>query len=234
MGICSVHNCGAEIASKGLCNKHYQRLKKRGSTDDYAGCHGLTHICTVDGCGRKVEAHGLCEKHYQRFKKYGSSEDNKRTHASLEVRFWRYVEKSCGCWLWKGRLSQTRYGYIQKGGRGSTNVYAHRLSYQIHKGEIPEGMVVMHLCDNPSCVNPDHLRVGTYSENTLDAVAKGRKVSVPPHKFGESHGASKLKETDVLAIRDSQESSPILSKRYGVSRSAINRIKQRITWSHVP
>lgn len=234
MNICSVPGCCEKVYGKGFCSKHYQRVMKRGSPDDYVGCHGQLRKCAVDGCEKPVEAHGLCSKHYQRFRRHGSHADNDRTHAPLEVRFWRYVQKSEGCWTWVGRLSQTGYGFIQQGGKGSTNVYAHRLSYRMHKGEIPDGMVVMHLCDNPSCVNPNHLQLGSQSQNILDAFAKGRKHAVPPHRFGEAHGASKLKEADVLLIRDSQESSVVLMQRYGVSKSTINRIKQRITWAHLP
>lgn len=235
MSTCSVVGCESNAIRSGMCSKHVQRFDKYGTADDYLGCHGLTRICTVDGCGQKVDARGLCRKHYQRFRRYGTPDDVGPTHAPVEVRFWRYVEKTESCWNWVGKSKNRQgYGQIQSGGKGTPHKLAHRLSYEIHKGAIPDGLVVMHSCDNPSCVNPDHLSVGTHSQNTKDAFARGLATSVPPHKFGESHGAAKLKESDVYEIRASKESSTILVARYGVSKSAINRIRQRVTWSHLP
>lgn len=92
---------------------------------------------------------------------------------TLEERFWGKVHKRDGCWAWGGAKSQG-YGYITKGGRGEGVVRAPRLSYQIHFGEIPEGMVVRHKCDNPECTNPDHLQIGTHADNMSDLVDRRR------------------------------------------------------------
>jgi hypothetical protein len=78
-----------------------------------------------------------------------------------------------GCWLWTGVTVSTGYGRLSRGRRGSY-VFAHRASYQMHKGEIPAGMFVCHKCDTPTCINPDHLFLGTCAENTLDMWRKGR------------------------------------------------------------
>jgi hypothetical protein len=181
------------------------------------------------------EARGFCQKHYARFKKYGAHVDNNRSHAPATDRFWRYVNKTDGCWLWTGgSRSKKGYGQIGGGGKGAKHILAHRLSYEIHKGQIPEGMVVMHSCDNPSCVNPDHLSVGTQSQNILEAFAKGRKVCRPPHKFGESHGASKIKELDAIEILKSTEATKIIAAKYGVSKSAIERLRNGKSWKHLP
>ena len=235
MSICSVDGCGGVVDSLGFCSKHYQRLLKRGSTDDYLGAHGVKRVCSVDGCNGAYEAKGLCGKHYKRLKTHGSPEENSRTHAPLDDRFWRYVEKTDDCWMWVGgSKSQNGYGMIQIDGKRSSKVLAHRLSYEIHKGVIPDGMVVMHNCDNPSCVNPDHLSLGTQSQNIIDAFAKGRKMSKPPHKFGESHGASKLMESDAIEILKSMEAAKILAAKYGVHKSAIDRLRSGKTWKHLP
>ena len=95
----------------------------------------------------------------------------KRTPVS--ERFWTKVEKSDGCWKWLGAKT-SGYGYLSAGGRGSGVVRAHRLSYEIHHGPIPDGLLVRHKCDNPECVNPEHLEVGTHADNTMDMMLRKR------------------------------------------------------------
>lgn len=147
---------------------------------------------------------------------------------SVEERFFRFFEKSNGCWNWKGYKDACGYGRIAaKGGP----IRAHRVSYEIHHGPIPEGKYVLHTCDNPACVNPDHLYAGTHLENMADKVNRGRAFT-GDHK-GEKHPQAKLKEIDVPTIRTSPESNQTLAKRYGISPSAIGLVKRRRTWSHI-
>ena len=88
--------------------------------------------------------------------------------------FDRYTIPSDGCWNWNGYRNKTGYGFTRIGGRGSKGILAHRLSWVLHHGEIPEGLHVLHKCDNPSCVNPNHLFLGTNLDNIKDRTAKGR------------------------------------------------------------
>lgn len=234
MSTCSVNGCLLKVSGLGMCAMHYQRFKKRGSPDDYLGCH-VERFCSIDGCGEIVDAKGLCGKHYKRLLKHGSPDERKHNHAPVEVRFWRYVEKTENCWIWTGRSRNKKgYGQLGGGGRGADHILAHRLSYQMHHGPIPDGMVVMHSCDNPSCVNPDHLRTGTQSENILEAFSKGRKNAKPPHVFGDSCGASRLKETEAIEVLKSNEPTKMLAAKYGVSKSAIERVRNGKTWRHLP
>lgn len=191
-------------------------------------------ICSIDGCGGKNEAAGFCQKHYKRFKKHGTTDAGKWTQAPVDVRFWRYVEKQDGCWLWSGKsLNSVGYGTISTGGSGSGKLLAHRLSYEIHHGEIPVGMVVMHSCDNRLCVNPEHLSIGTQSQNLKEMHARGRQPVIPPHKCGEDSKRSKLKEVQVLEIIKSKDSRREQAERYGVSVKTIEMIQKGRLWKHL-
>lgn len=151
---------------------------------------------------------------------------------SLEERFWRYVEKGepDTCWLWKGTITNDGYGLISLGGM-ATQTSAHRASYMLHVGPIPEGMVVCHRCDVPACVNPNHLFVGTVAENNADRNRKGRTKT--PIMRGSSHPASKLSADQVREIRSlyPAASQRALASRFGVSSGTISDIIHRRRWA---
>ena len=104
----------------------------------------------------------------------------------------------------------------------------HRAVYQEAHGDLPEGMVVLHTCDNPRCINLDHLIAGTQSENVRDMISKGRDNYVNPK--GESHGQARLTEEQVAEVRASSDIQRVLAARYGVSRTAISAIKTGRSW----
>lgn len=106
---------------------------------------------------------------------------------------------------------------------------AHRVAYMLYVGVIPDGMVICHKCDNPSCVNPDHLFLGTYQDNHDDMYRKGRDK----HAVGENQGASKLSESDVIEIRSLSLTQRVIAKMYGISHSQVHRIKTLKDWKHV-
>ena len=104
---------------------------------------------------------------------------------TLEERFWEKVEKTEGCWLWtanatKDREGNRRYGLIGAGRRGEGTLYAHRVSWEIHNGPVPQDMYVLHRCDNPCCVNPLHLFLGAQVDNMQDMTMKGRRGATGP------------------------------------------------------
>ena len=124
-------------------------------------------------------------------------------------------EPNSGCWLWNRGLNAYGYGSISI---GKKNEGAHRFSYKLHKGEVPQGKWVLHKCDVNSCVNPDHLFLGTAKENYDDMVAKGRKA-----KF--DYAFAKLSPNDVADIRRLREEGhrvTAIAKQYGVSHSYIS------------
>lgn len=192
--------------------------------------------CVVDGCEEKPTARGMCNKHYLRLRITGTTDPTKFARGSLEERFWRKVEQrgSDECWGWAGKIERNGYGRIQQGGKGSPMLGAHRVSYELHYGPIPDGMVVRHKCDNPGCVNPNHLEIGTSKQNTADMYRRGRQGnSKPPVHSGEAHHKSRLTEDLVRQIRASDRTARSWAQELGVSPSSIERVKLRKTWRHV-
>jgi len=108
-------------------------------------------------------------------------------HMSLEDRFFQKVLKTDSCWLWTGGIATQGYGVFRVDGK---SVSAHRHSYKIHKGEIPDGMHVCHSCDVRNCVNPDHLWVGTATDNMQDMIKKGRQCAANKKQERCKHGHS--------------------------------------------
>ena len=145
---------------------------------------------------------------------------------SLKLRFEeKYIPATeSGCWLWIAGKNWCGYGKIYVNGKTEG---AHRISYQLYVGPIPDGLCVLHRCDVPSCVNPEHLFLGTNKDNTQDMVKKGRSAR------GEAHWSSKLTTKDVCNIRISNDIQIILAKRYGASQSTISDIKTNKIWSSI-
>lgn len=139
---------------------------------------------------------------------------------SVELRFWAGLRKDeDGCWRWTGGTTHG-YGVIHSGGPTGRRRKTHRLSYEIHKGPIPPGAVVMHSCDNKVCCNPAHLSVGTIADNVTDMVKKGRQAR------------QMFTREDVLKIRASTERISKLARKLNVHESTVSKIKSgdRYTW----
>lgn len=146
---------------------------------------------------------------------------------TLAERFWPKVWKQYGCWMWIGAIKGNGYGTIGRGGQGAGMVYAHRASWQIHNGEIPDGLMVLHRCDVRACVNPDHLFLGTNADNLHDCSLKGRMHP------GEQNPAAKLNERQVVNIRVLASSGTrhrVLAEAFGVARQTISKIVTRRKW----
>jgi hypothetical protein len=137
-----------------------------------------------------------------------------------------------GCWVWSAALrGKGRYGTIRVRGRHER---AHRVSWLLHRGPIPDGLFVLHDCDNPPCVNPDHLFLGTQADNIADCVHKGR-FKVPDFR-GEQNGRSKLTEAEareLLALRSSGLTQRQVADRFGISDVQVGDIWNGESWRHL-
>ena len=150
----------------------------------------------------------------------------------ISDRFWPKVavRGPDECWPWNAYLGRRGYGSIKAVNRRT--LYAHRVSWELAHGPVPVGMCVCHKCDNPACVNPGHLFLGTHADNMADKAKKGRAPAIA----GERHWWSKLTEDDIGFIRcwsSAGWSHGSLAKAIGVSRSAVTLIVTRKNWAHV-
>jgi hypothetical protein len=135
-------------------------------------------------------------------------------------------EPNSGCWLWDGGQNQHGYGRFNVDGK---NDKAHRASWRLHKGQIPAGLFVLHRCDIPCCVNPDHLFLGTHLDNTLDRMAKGRRCA----PSSERSSNAKFTPDLVRHIRASKIPNVQLAEMLSVDRGTILRIRNLRSWREV-
>jgi len=157
-------------------------------------------------------------------------EVKERHHAhSFAERFWKKVEINSQdtCWMWLAATKEGGYGKIM--GNDGHFYLAHRVAYEMLIGVIPAGMLLCHRCDNPGCVNPSHMFIGTQADNLKDMRAKGR--GNPPR--GTRHPKARLTEQLVSQIRSDHRSHRQLAKVLGISKSAIGMAKAGLTWKHV-
>jgi hypothetical protein len=147
---------------------------------------------------------------------------------TLKERFLKKIARTSDtdCWLWIGGKSRGGYGCI---GYKTGNISAHRASWIIHFGLIPENLHVLHTCDNPACVSPHHLFLGTNLDNVKDKEAKGRGN----HPIGARNSSTKLTAEMVREIRDSPFRLTYLGRVYGVTAMCIKKIKTGENWKHL-
>jgi hypothetical protein len=160
----------------------------------------------------------------------------------LISRFWLKVDKEheSGCWIWRGNLNKQGYGRF---GVNRKIILAHRYSWEITNGEIPDGMYVCHICDVPACVNPSHMFLGTLADNNEDMRRKGRGIN-PPAKAnrtsfqkgvtsGENHPRAKLTRSDIeeaKLLREQGWKYKDIAKKYGVATPTLHRAVRGTTW----
>jgi len=166
-----------------------------------------------------------------------------RVNKPLGEVFWLKVDKSGSCWIWKGSKDAKGYGTLQHQG---VRYQAHRAAYILACGELPDGLLVCNRCDNPPCVNPGHLFLGTHADNHADRNAKGRQASgdrngarAHPERIprGEDAKNSRLTPTIVADIRQRYKDGstiPAIGRQLGYPRSTIWSVVTRVSWKHIP
>lgn len=156
-----------------------------------------------------------------------------KARAAILARFWTFVNlakaKGEDCWEWTGYAGDRGYGVFAFGYNPQIRVRAHRLSYWLSRGEIPPGVEVCHNCDNPRCINPEHLRLDTHESNIRESLCKGRK---------NQFGVQKLNANKVQAIRQAYAAGgttqKALAHTFGIARNTVSQIVSRKTWAHLP
>lgn len=148
-------------------------------------------------------------------------------NAAQQRRFWQrvHVAGADECWEWLGRRNPKGYGSIDIGARGSRR--AHRVAYELTRGRIPEGQLVCHRCDNPGCVNPRHLFIGTPADNMADMIGKGRaKAPVPKLIIEDVHRIREMLKSGLSQTR--------IADAFGVNQTHVSRIARGVAWKHIP
>jgi hypothetical protein len=216
MRVCSIDGCDRKYRARGLCAVHYNKnLSLRVIKPLYRRPHGSA--CSIDGCEKPYLCKDMCERHYRQHKKYGHIVATYKDIYPIDRFSQKTIRKENGCIEWTGVCTKEGYGSISINNR---KIRTHRFAYNYYIGDIPEGLLVCHHCDNPRCCNPQHLFLGTNQDNADDKVRKNR------HPRTRSH---KLTESDVIKIKkllEQGERYRDIGKKFNVSTSPICKINK--------
>lgn len=189
--------------------------------------------CAFEGCSG-IARGPLCPAHYQQKRQGKVLKPLQVQYHGLteEARFLKRVSVgiTTACWVWTGSVMKVGWHGQWRNAEGKIEP-THRAAWRLFKSPIPPGAHVCHHCDNPICVNPGHLFLGTQSSNMRDMWAKGR--ARPGRLLGEQHGMSKITADIAGAIRASSETGVVLAKRYGITATSVCDIRKRRTWNHI-
>lgn len=194
----------------------------------------MRNTCSVEGCDRPCVGRGWCDPHYRRWKAYGHpGTEPLRMFGEPSKRFvaigYRLTES--GCHEWPQSRNPKGYGHFWAGKERGLQA-AHRYAWEMANGTpIPPGMEVRHRCDNPPCINPEHLEIGTHTQNIHDSLARSRNT------YGDRHPKARLTADQVTQIRRLRAEAALsfaqLARDFNVAPSTIVQVVKRKTWRHV-
>ena len=184
--------------------------------------------CSVNGCARKHFGHSLCHAHYLQERRRGKVFSDRQNGLPINERLARRskVDQNTGCIEWTGYKNKKGYGVIKI--KNKVHL-AHRVAWELANGPIPDALLVLHKCDNPSCINPAHLFTGSNADNMADMVKKGRQ-NFPK---GSRHPNAILSESVVREIKLDNRTQEEIARSFEISRSHISNIKRGAAWSHL-
>lgn len=192
------------------------------------------NICKFEGCGKKAICHGFCAGHNRQYKSGETLRPLQVQYHGLpeSIRFLKRVDKRGRdeCWNWQGSRKANWHGQWRNAS-GEIEL-AHRASWRLFVGYIPDGLSILHRCDNPICTNPAHLFLGTQTDNMMDMWAKKR--GRPGVSIGQKHGMSKLTAEQVTDIRYSGLTGSELAKKHNITQTTVCDIRKRRSWNHIP
>lgn len=178
--------------------------------------------CSI--CSAPVVGWGFCKKHYRAFMKYGTPLGRSNLRGvPFEDR--TQVDEKTGCLLWIGSCVTSGYGVFNENGERE----AHRVAYRRYIGPIPPGMNVLHTCDRPECVAPEHLFLGTHIDNMRDMKDKGRAYAGQ----GETNQGAKIMEAQAIQIMQDARPAHVIAKEVGLSKVMVDLIRNGRAWTHV-
>lgn len=231
------------ICENPLCQQPFSVVaslyyRKHCSKPCYTASHHVELVCQNSACGRSFSVTTHRQKQAARY--YSHACYSTANTRNIAERFWEKVLISPdGCWLWQGYKDKNGYGVFAV--RKKVRAYAHHMAYELTHGPVPQGIFVCHDCpggDNPACVRPDHMFLGTPKDNTQDAMTKGKMtlgfLHNPPQ--GELNGHARFSNNDVLYIRslEGQESARVVAQRFDTIPAVIYQMWKRVSWKHLP
>lgn len=176
--------------------------------------------CIVENCNDDAKIKGFCVKHYKCWHRTGKPVPDRPTFHGTEIeRLEHYTDKKGvdDCWLWKSNKDKDGYGTMRS---GKQNKRAHRVSYEQYVGKIPEGKFILHSCNNPACVNPNHLRIGTHKDNMKDRNNSGNYLK------NEKHFNSKFSDETVKKVRSATGTYKQIGLMFNMSATQVGNIKR--------